>query len=79
MEYHTVHESQFLKGKDFYFFILDKTESMSGLHEHDYYEFTLILNGLCSQNINGKRVELSRGDLSLFQLDPITRRIMTMA
>ncbi len=62
MEFHTVHESQFLKGKDFYFFILDKTESMSGLHEHDYYEFTLILNGLCSQNINGKRVELSRGD-----------------
>ncbi|ANG92094.1 transcriptional regulator ChbR [Enterobacteriaceae bacterium 155047] len=62
MECHTVQESQFLKGKDFYFFILDKTESRSGLHEHDYYEFTLILNGICSQIINGKRVDLARGD-----------------
>lgn len=62
MECHTVQESQFLKGKDFYFFILDKTESRSGLHEHDYYEFTLILNGICSQVINGKRVDLARGD-----------------
>lgn len=62
MECHTVQESQFLKGKDFYFFILEKTESRSGLHEHDYYEFTLILNGICSQVINGKRVDLARGD-----------------
>ncbi|HCL5073068.1 TPA: transcriptional regulator ChbR [Salmonella enterica] len=62
MEINTVHESQFLKGKDFHFFIPDKTESMSGLHQHDYYEFTLVLTGSCSQEINGKRVILERGD-----------------
>ena len=40
MEIITVHESQFLSGHDFYMFILDKTVSASGLHQHDYYEFT---------------------------------------
>ncbi|HAT8033195.1 TPA: transcriptional regulator ChbR [Citrobacter rodentium] len=61
MEINTVYESQFLKGKDFYFFILDKTESVSGLHQHDYYEFTIVLTGSCSQEINGKRVSMERG------------------
>lgn len=32
MEITTVHENQFLNGRDFYMFILDKTESVSGLH-----------------------------------------------
>lgn len=62
MEINTVHENQFLKGKDFYFFILDKTESVSGLHQHDYYEFTLVLTGNCRQEVNGKRVIMERGD-----------------
>lgn len=62
MEITTVHESQFLNGHDFYMFILDKTESVSGLHQHDYYEFTIVLTGGCSQEINGKRVTLERGD-----------------
>ncbi|HGY3715185.1 TPA: transcriptional regulator ChbR [Citrobacter gillenii] len=62
MEISTVHESQFLRGNDFYFFILDKTESISGLHQHDYYEFTLVLTGSCRQEINGKRVIMERGD-----------------
>ncbi len=26
-------------------FIYNKTESISGLHQHDYYEFTLVLTG----------------------------------
>lgn len=62
MEIVTVHESQFLNGRDFYMFILDKTESVSGLHRHDYYEFTIVLTGGCSQEINGKKVSLERGD-----------------
>ena len=62
MEIITVHESQFLNGRDFYMFILDKTESISGLHQHDYYEFTIVLTGSCWQEVNGKRVLLERGD-----------------
>lgn len=63
MEINTVQESQFLKGNDFYFFILDKSTSVSGLHQHDYYEFTLVLTGRCRQVINGKSVSLKRGDV----------------
>ncbi|EFO0970549.1 transcriptional regulator ChbR [Escherichia albertii] len=62
MEITTVHENQFLNGRDFYMFILDKTESVSGLHQHEYYEFVIVLTGRCSQEINGKRVSLERGD-----------------
>lgn len=78
MEINTVHESQFLKGKDFYFFILDKTESVSGLHQHDYYEFTLVLTGSCSQEINGKRVILERGDFVFIPVGLTIKRFMTM-
>ena len=46
---------------------LYKTESISGLHQHDYYEFTLVLTGRYFQEINGKRVLLERGDLFLFR------------
>lgn len=35
---------------------------MSGLHQHDYYEFTVVLTGRYYQEINGKRVLLERGD-----------------
>ncbi|MGL5700718.1 MAG: transcriptional regulator ChbR [Kluyvera sp.] len=62
MEIRTVHESQFLNGHDFYMFILDKTESVNGIHRHDYYEFTIVLTGGCCQEINGKKVALERGD-----------------
>lgn len=62
MEIKTVRERQYLKGNNFYFFILDKSESVSGLHQHDYYEFTIVLTGSCSQEINGRRVCLERGD-----------------
>ena len=42
--------------------IYNKTESDSGLHQHDYYEFTIVLTGRYYQEINGKRVLLERGD-----------------
>lgn len=62
MEIKTVREKQFLNGKNFHMFIYDKVVSVSGLHQHDYYEFTLVLTGGCYQEINGKRVLLERGD-----------------
>lgn len=49
-------------------FIYNKTESISGLHQHDYYEFTLVLTGRYFQEINGKRVLLERGDFVFIPL-----------
>lgn len=49
-------------GKNFHVVIYNKTESASGLHQHDYYEFTIVLTGRYYQEINGKRVLLERGD-----------------
>ena len=37
----TAREQQLFNGKNFHVFIYNKTESISGLHQHDYYEFTL--------------------------------------
>ena len=45
-------------------------ESATGLHQHDYYEFTIVLSGKCYQEINGKRVLLERGISSLSLLAP---------
>lgn len=39
-EIKTVYEQQLFNGKNFHVFIYNKTESISGLHQHDYYEFT---------------------------------------
>lgn len=36
----TAREQQLFNGKNFHVFIYNKTESISGLHQHDYYEFT---------------------------------------
>ncbi|ELF82351.1 HTH-type transcriptional regulator ChbR [Escherichia coli KTE43] len=41
----TAREQQLFNGKNFHVFIYNKTESISGLHQHDYYEFTLVLTG----------------------------------
>lgn len=62
VEMNTVLEQKLFNGKNFHVFIYNKTESISGLHQHDYYEFTLVLTGRCYQEINGKRVLLERGD-----------------
>lgn len=62
LEISTALEQQLFNGKNFHVFIYNKTESISGLHQHDYYEFTLVLTGRYYQEINGKRVMLERGD-----------------
>jgi len=64
----TVREHQLFNGKNFHVFIYNKTESASGLHQHDYYEFTLVLTGRYYQEINGKRVLLERGDFVFIPL-----------
>lgn len=61
-EIKTVYEQQLFNGKNFHVFIYNKTESVTGLHQHDYYEFTQVLTGRYYQEINGKRVLLERGD-----------------
>ncbi|EJJ4416634.1 transcriptional regulator ChbR [Salmonella enterica] len=61
-EIKTVYEQQLFNGKNFHVLIYNKTESVTGLHQHDYYEFTLVLTGRYYQEINGKRVLLERGD-----------------
>lgn len=75
----TAREQQLFNGKNFHVFIYNKTESISGLHQHDYYEFTLVLTGRYYQEINGKRVLLERGDFVFIPLDHITRAFMSLA
>lgn len=67
-EIKTVYEQQLFNGKNFHVFIYNKTESISGLHQHDYYEFTPVLTGRYYQEINGKRVLLERGDFVFIPL-----------
>lgn len=67
-EIKTVYEQQLFNGKNFHVFIYNKTESVTGLHQHDYYEFTLVLTGRYYQEINGKRVLLERGDFVFIQV-----------
>jgi len=68
MEIKTARENQLFDGQNFHMFIYNKVESISGLHEHDYYEFTVVLTGRYYQNINGKRVLLERGDFVFIPL-----------
>ncbi|WP_194208456.1 transcriptional regulator ChbR [Superficieibacter sp. 1612_C1] len=68
MEINTAREQQLFNGRNFHVFIYNKTESVSGLHQHDYYEFTLVLTGRYYQEINGKRVLLERGDFVFIPL-----------
>jgi len=68
MEINIAREQQLFNGKNFHVFIYNKTESISGLHQHDYYEFTIVLTGRYYQVINGKRVLLERGDFVFIPL-----------
>ena len=61
-EISTAREQQLFNGKNFHVVIYNNTESVSGLHQHDYYEYTIVLTGRYYQVINGKRVLLERGD-----------------
>ena len=70
MEINTAREQQLFNGKNFHVFIYNKTESISGLHQHDYYEFTIVLTGRYYQVINGKRVMLERGDFHPYGFTP---------
>ena len=46
MEIKTALEQQLFNGKGpFTWLSTAKTESASGLHQHDYYEFTIVLTG----------------------------------
>ena len=68
MEIKKAQENQLFDGQNFHVFIYNKTESVSGLHEHDYYEYTVVLTGRCYQMINGKKVLLERGDFVFIPL-----------
>lgn len=68
MEMKTAREDQLFDGQNFHMFIYNKVESITGLHEHDYYEFTVVLTGRYYQEINGKRVLLERGDFAFIPL-----------
>ncbi|WP_332322025.1 cupin domain-containing protein, partial [Pseudomonas aeruginosa] len=65
-----IREQDFFNCKDFHLFIYNKVESATGLHQHDYYEFTIVLSGKCYQEINGKRVLLERGDFVFIPIGP---------
>lgn len=68
MDIKTAREDQLFDGQNFHMFIYNKVESISGLHEHDYYEFTIVLTGRYYQEINGKRVLLERGDFAFIPI-----------
>ncbi len=68
MEIKTAHENQLFDGQDFHMLIFNKVESISGLHQHDYYEFTIVLTGRYYQDINGKQVLLERGEFVFIPL-----------
>lgn len=59
-----VHENEIFNGENFHIFIYQKTESISGLHQHDYYEFTIVLTGRYFQEIDGRRILLERGEFA---------------
>ena len=75
-EIKTVYEQQLFNGKNFHVFIYNKTESISGLHQHDYYEFTLVLTGRYYQEINAYCS--NAGTLFLFHWDRTTRVFMIL-
>ena len=46
----TAREQQLFNGKNFHVFIYNKTESISGLHQHDYYESRRLTVSACYWN-----------------------------
>ncbi|MDR0217515.1 MAG: transcriptional regulator ChbR [Enterobacteriaceae bacterium] len=62
VEIKMVYENEIFNDKDFHVVIYNKTESATGLHQHDYYEYTIVLTGRYYQRINGRKVLLERGD-----------------
>lgn len=68
MNARTIRETELFNNKPYNMFIYNKQVSGAGLHQHDYYEFTLVLTGRYYQEVNGKRVLLERGDLVFIPL-----------
>ena len=68
MSVKTIRENELFNNRPFHMFIYNKQVSGTGLHQHDYYEFTLVLTGRYYQEVNGKRVLLERGDLVFIPL-----------
>ena len=68
MSVKTIRETELFNNKPFHMFIYNKQVSGTGLHQHDYYEFTLVLTGRYYQEVNGKRVLLERGDVVFIPL-----------
>ncbi|EPG4007272.1 transcriptional regulator ChbR [Providencia stuartii] len=62
IEIKMVYENDIFNDKDFHVVIYNKTESATGLHQHDYYEYTIVLTGRYYQKINGRKVLLERGN-----------------
>ncbi|QIC16988.1 transcriptional regulator ChbR [Providencia vermicola] len=62
MDIRMVCENDIFNDKDFHVVIYNKTESVTGLHQHDYYEYTIVLTGRYYQQVNGRKVLLERGD-----------------
>lgn len=75
----TAREQQLFNGKNFHVFIYNKTESISGLHQHDYYEFTLVLTGRYYQRLTVNVYCWSVVILCLSRWDHITRAFMSLA
>ncbi|MGL4826918.1 MAG: transcriptional regulator ChbR [Vibrionaceae bacterium] len=61
-------EAKTFANKPFSMFIYNKQLSDSGLHQHDYYEYTVVLTGRYYQYVNGKRVLLERGDFTFIPI-----------
>lgn len=61
-EINRLREEQLFNERNFHVVIYNKIESSTGLHSHDYYEYTIVLTGRYYQEINGKRVLLESGD-----------------
>lgn len=78
-EIKTVYEQQLFNGKNFHVFIYNKTESVTGLHQHDYYEFTLVLTGRYYQEINGSVCCWNVEILFLSRWGRITKVSMSLA
>lgn len=78
MEIKTALEQQLFNGKNFHVIIYNKTESASGLHQHDYYEFTIVLTGRYYQKSTASASCLSGEISSSCRWGPITRAFMNL-
>ena len=53
--------------------IYNKTESVSGWHQHDYYEFTIVLTGAIIKRLMVKKILLERGVILFYPIGLIIK------